>query len=109
MAEVSAETNEYTFVEEPVSTGAHQARVMALYNGNESCLSEPFDIEIWESSWVPTGIDTALQRENQTADVYDLSGHKLGTTADGSLVRFAGRIVVLRMADGTTRKLMLKK
>ncbi len=109
VAEVSADTNEYTFVEEPVSVGAHQARVMALYNGNESCLSEPFDIEIWESSWVPTHIDAALQRAGQVADIFDLSGRKLGTTADGSVTRFAGRVVVLRQSDGTTRKLMLKK
>lgn len=103
--EETPEVSEYTF------SGVEVSNVMLVVpdEAEEKYRSH----EIWGLFWIetPTGIDevesSELKVESPTNEWYDLCGRKI-ENSQSSNGQFPKGINIIRMSDGTTRKVMVK-
>lgn len=91
--------------------GTHSFRVMAMYDGDENCVSEPVEVEIN----IATAIAASLKADGKAVrtEVYDITGRRLSVRADAaSLSQMKGQVLVIKTiaADGsaTVRKVIIK-
>lgn len=99
-ATVDPDVTTYTFKDAAIgedAKGTHSLRIMALYNGDESCVSSPIDIEIVS---VANGIKLATATGNVVrTEVYDLQGRRVNSVSDAR-----GQLLIIKRfaADGTS-------
>lgn len=112
----ATEDTRFSFVNAFLPKGSYKVRVMALYDGNESCVSDEIEVEVL----IPSGIENlnaAMQswQDATSVEVFDTAGRTLAHGSGSDLSTVLGNsgrqtlIVKGHFADGSVKVVKILK